>query len=278
MSSYPTAGSIANCPNCGAHRTGSWCAGCGQEAEGGPHASARALRRQWERVRHSIVALIVHPGELTAEFRDGKRARSVSPWRLAINLVTFFFVLSFVTDFRVANFARQDSGGALAGVISEAASLAHVDVPTYIERVDRRFDAFYTVLIFLLVAVTALTARLTHWRSGVRWSVHFVFALHLIAWAFILNFVYLVAMRLFKVPAFMFGTNPSVSVAGAALLFLVILWQFGYVLVAFRRVYADSWIGGSAKAAVMVVVKLVAGNALAFVSFWLAIQSLAHVA
>jgi hypothetical protein len=35
--------------------------------------------------------------------------------------------------------------------------------------------------------------------------------------------------------------------------------------------------GGSAKAALMVAVKLVAGNALAVLSFWLAVQSLMHV-
>jgi len=278
MSSIPAAPSISHCPNCGAPATGAWCAGCGQEALAGPNFSSRALRRQWDRIRHTVVALVVHPGQLTAEFRDGQRARSVSPWRLAINLVTFFFVLSFVTDFRVASLARQDPGGALAGVISEAASLAHVDVPTYLERVDRRFDAIYTVLITVLVVIAALTARLTHWRPGARWSVHFVLALHLVAWSFIVNFIYLVAMRLFNVSAFMVGTSASFSAVGASLLFLVILWQFGYVLVAFRRVYADSWMGGSAKAAVMVIVKLVAGNALAFVSFWLAVQSLAQLA
>jgi Protein of unknown function (DUF3667) len=235
------------------------------------------MRRQWQRIRHSIVALVVHPGQLTAEFRDGKLARSVSPWRLAINVVTFFFVLSFVTDFRVATVARQDPGGPLAGAISAAASLAHADLPTYIERVDRRFDATYTALLAVLVVIAALTARLTHWRPGARWGVHFVFALHLVAWSFILNFAYLVAMRLFGQSAFMVGSYPTFSPIGATLLSVVMLWQFCYVLVAFRRVYGDSWIGGSAKAVVMVAVKLVAGNALAVLSFWLAVQSLSLV-
>ena len=223
------------------------------------------------------MALVVHPGQLTAEFRDGKRARSVTPWRLAFNLVTFFFLLSFVTDFRVANIARQDPAGALASAVSEAASLAHVDLPTYIERVDRRFSTIYTVLVALLVVITAVTARLTHWRTGTRWSVHFVFALHLIAWSFILNFVYLVAMRLFNLKPFMVGTDASFNLASTSLLLLTILWQFGYVLVAFRRVYEDSWTGGSAKAVLMVVVKLVAGTALAFLSYWLALNSLARL-
>jgi len=277
MSSHPIAESNSTCPNCGVRRTGAWCAHCGQESEIGQNATPRAIRRQWARIRHSIVALVVHPGQLTAEFRDGKRARSVAPWRLAFNLVTFYFLLSFVTDFRVANIARQDPGGALANAVSEAANLAHVDLSTYIEHVDRRFSTIYTVLVALLVVITALTARLTHWRPGSRWSVHFVFALHLVAWSFILNFVYLAAMRLFRLPAFMVGTDASFHPASASLLLLTILWQFGYVLVAFRRVYDDSWTGGSAKAVVMVAVKLVAGTALAFLSYWLALNSLAGV-
>jgi Protein of unknown function (DUF3667) len=113
MSSHESAESNASCPNCGAQSGGAWCAGCGQETLVGPRKPGRALRRQWLRIRHSIVAIVAivaHPGQLTAEFRDGKRARSVSPWRVAINLVTFFFVRSFVTDFRVATIARQDPG------------------------------------------------------------------------------------------------------------------------------------------------------------------------
>jgi hypothetical protein len=277
MSHFAGDAYVANCPNCGAPNPGAWCAACGQESLTGPNTGARTLRRQWERIRHSAVALVFHPGQLTAEFRDGQRARSVSPWRLAINLVTFFFLLSFVTDFRVANLARQDPGGTLSGVISEAAHAANVDVPTYLDRVDRRFDTIYTAMIAVLVAIAALTARLTHWRPGARWSVHFVFALHLVAWSFIVNFVYLVALRVFNVPAFLLGRNAPDVAIGGVLLFLVLAWQFGYVLVAFRRVYGDTRMGGAMKSLVMVAVKLIAGNALAFTSFWLAVQSLSRV-
>jgi len=105
---------------------------------------ARTLRRQWQRIRHSLVALIVHPGQLTAEFRDGQRARSINPWRLAFNVIAVFFVLSFVTDFRAANFPKQDPSGKLAAVL---------------ERVDRRFNAIDTVLVTLAIAAAALIAR-----------------------------------------------------------------------------------------------------------------------
>ena len=96
-----------------------------------------------------MVALLVHPGQLTAEFRDGQRARSISPWRLAFNTIAVFFVLSFVTDFRVANFPKQDLSGTLADAISAAARQTNVDEATVTERVDRRFNAIYTLLVIL---------------------------------------------------------------------------------------------------------------------------------
>jgi hypothetical protein len=47
----------------------------------------------------------------------------------------------------------------------------------------------------------------------------------------------------------------------------------GQLLLAFRRVYADRWIVGSVKAAVMVVTGLVVGNAMVFLSLWLALKT-----
>jgi len=55
-------------------------------------------------------------------------------------------------------------------------------------------------------------------------------------------------------------SDTRVQAAGFALLALVLLWQYVYVLIAFRRVYADGWASGAAKAALMLVVKLLASN------------------
>ncbi len=257
--------------------TGPFCAACGQESLAGPHPFVCSLRRQWERVRHSAVALVVHPGQLTAEFRDGQRARSVAPWRIAFNLVTFFFVLSFVTDFRVANFARQDPSGTLKIAIATAAQQANVELSVYNERVDRRFDAIYTLFVVLLVGVSTVLVRVTHWRPRVRWGIHLVFALHFTAWTFIANFVFYVAMRVFDLSTYTTNSDPRVQVGGFVLLTLVLLWQFSYVLFAFRRVYADGWLRGAGKAALVIAVKLVAGNVIALLAIWLTIQSLKRV-
>jgi Beta-eliminating lyase len=75
VEAVPNAAATPTCANCGAELLGEWCAECAQESISG-HSARRTLHRQWERVRLLIVALVVHPGLLTAEFRDGQRARS----------------------------------------------------------------------------------------------------------------------------------------------------------------------------------------------------------
>ncbi len=264
-------GLAAACPNCGARVVGPWCAGCGQEHAMGRGTVQRMIRRQWERIRHSLWTLVAHPGQLTAEFRDGQPARSVAPWRLTFNMIAVFFLLSFVTDFRVANFPKQDPSGTISNAISTAAKEARVDEATFTERLDRRFNTFYTLWVGVLVAARAAVARLTHLRDPSPWSVHFVFALHLTAWSVVANVVFYIAQRLF-------GLSPTANDAYAqwanlALVVAIELWLLAYVLLAFRRVYADRWIVGSVKAAVMVVTGLVVGNAMVFLSLWLALKT-----
>jgi hypothetical protein len=266
---------VAHCPNCGTQATGPWCAGCGQELGAGRGAFARAARRQWGRVQHSLVALVAHPGQLTAEFRDGRRARSISPWRLAFNVITVFLVLSFVTNFRVASFPKLDPSGTLAIALGTAAQRAKVDQASFTERVDRRFNTIYTVLAVLPIGIVAMVARLTHLRRREPWSVHFAFALHLIAWTFILNLIYLTVMRMFEVPTIPVADESTSPVAGAALLAVILSWQYGYMLLAFRRVYADGWIGSGAKAALLLCIALITDNAVLFLSIGLALKTLA---
>jgi len=275
MDAVPDAGSSSRCPNCGARANGPWCSGCGQDLVVGKGAFVRTVRRQWDRISHSLVALVVHPGQLTAEFRNGQRARSINPWRLTLNVVAIFFVLSFVTNFRIANFPKQDPSGELASAIAGGARQANVDEATFIERVDRRFSAIYSVLVSISIASFAVLAGLSHLRRRERWSVHFVFALHLTAWTFIANLVYYLAMRSLGLSA---TYDSQTQAAGAALLGLIVFWQLAYVLLAFRRVYADGWIGAGVKALVTVAVWLLIGNMVVVLSFWLAVKTASYLA
>ena len=273
MDATPDAAGGSKCPNCGARLIGHWCASCGQESTVEQRALIRTVQRQWRRIRHTLVALMVHPGQLTAEFRDGLRARSISPWRLTFNVLTVFFLLSFATDFGVANFPKEDPSGQLALAISDAAQRARVDQVTFMERVDRRFNPIYTLLLTLSIATSAVVARLTHLQRRHSWGVHFVFALHLTAFGLAVNLVYYLAMRLFGVSVTYSGQTSGV---GAVLFAFGVVWQLVYVCLAFRRVYADGWIGASAKAGLIVATGLVVANGLAVLALLLAIKASLH--
>jgi hypothetical protein len=142
----------------------------------------------------------------------------------------------------------------------------------FTERLDRRFNSIYTLLVIVIVGARALAARLTHPRHPAKWSVHFVFALHLTAWAFIVTLAYLVVLRLLGARFGPFGAAGA-SGPGAVLLGLVELWQWSYVALAFRRVYGDRWFAASMKSIVMVAVGLLVSNALIFVALWLALNT-----
>jgi hypothetical protein len=185
-------------------------------------------------------------------------------------VLTVFFLLSFVTNFGVANFPKQDPSGWLGEGLSAGAQQAKLDEPAFINRVDRRFNGIFTLMQVLVIAFSALVARLTHLRRRESWSTDLVFALHFTAWVVIANLVYFLAMRLLGL-SLTYGAQTSA--AGTVLLGLMLLWQFSYVFVAFRRVYGDSWVGAAAKSAAMVALAFIVANVLAILSFLLAIQA-----
>ena len=98
------------------------------------------------------------------------------------------------------------------------------------------------------IAAFAVMARLTDWRCREAWNLHLVFALHFVAWSFVANLVYFFAMRLFGLSL---TYQAQRGTTGATLIALILLWQFGYLSLALRRVYADGWIGAGARAAGM---------------------------
>lgn len=260
------------CPNCGASLAADWCSRCGQERVLEHGALRRYLERQVRRVVHTIRALLLQPGQLTLEYARGQRVRSISPWRLTFNVLALFLALSFVTGFRVATFAHVDTTGRLHDAIVSAAAREGVDEGVFVERVERRFALVYTGMTLVTVAATALVVGLTHRRR--RWNVAGVFALHITAWGFPLDAIFSMAMR---ATGGMVSITPTEITQAALrgvvglLVFEAIL--FAYVLIALRRVYGDGAVAGSAKALLVVIVRLVVSNLVVFAAAALALMT-----
>jgi len=99
----------ATCLNCGTPLVGPFCSACGQR-DVPPYPSVRELAVDafWElsgwdgRFATTVRALLRHPGKLTREFLEGRRARYISPLRLYLmSRLVFFIAAAAAPDVRL---------------------------------------------------------------------------------------------------------------------------------------------------------------------------------
>src|SRR5262245_59123898 len=91
----------AACLNCGTPLGGPFCSSCGQR-DIPPYPSTRelAIDAFWElsgwdgRFASTVRALVRHPGLLTREFLEGRRARYISPLRLYLMASLVYFIIA----------------------------------------------------------------------------------------------------------------------------------------------------------------------------------------
>jgi hypothetical protein len=131
------------CDNCCAPITDRFCSSCGQRAAG-RIVSLRALLREVledqlsleARLPRTLHALLLRPGLLTADYREGRIARYVPPARLyLVTGLVFFLIVSYVVSFEglfsnIAPYIDDETGLALEG-----ADIVLVGLPVDPERV-----------------------------------------------------------------------------------------------------------------------------------------------
>jgi hypothetical protein len=131
-----------SCDNCGAEVADRFCSSCGQRAAG-RIVSLRALLREVledqlsleARLPRTLHALLLRPGRLTADYREGRIARYVPPTRLyLVTGLVFFLVVSYVVSFEglfsnIAPYIDDETGQ-----VMEGASVVVVGLPVHPER------------------------------------------------------------------------------------------------------------------------------------------------
>ena len=218
------------CLNCGAMRSGAYCAACGQKAAAlNPTIAdfvndlAHELLHVDGKIFRSVQLLLTRPGLLTLEQFAGRRARYVSPIRLyLIFSVVFFAVMQFTpNDLHVQITSRDAVDPQLLQQRTEEA-IAAVNEVTHV---------WAPRVMFLLVPVFGAFVMLSRRRSGYNYPQHLYFALHVhSAWFFAFTVGQLA--RLVPVP---YAQN--------AIAVLMVLYAGAYLWFAFRRAYATTLLG-----------------------------------
>ncbi|MGE5833627.1 MAG: DUF3667 domain-containing protein [Acidobacteriota bacterium] len=246
----------AVCLNCGAALTGAYCARCGQKATssdltlaGFLHETTHELTHWDGKVPATLKALFFKPGLLTADFLAGRRARWLTPLRVYLICSVALFggrALIEETGLRTTremagvSFTRRDTTGPLTPEereLYERSPLARIFGVDRVERAtrdskrfNREFEAALPKAMFILLPVFALLTNLAWRKSHPRYPAHLYVALHIHAAVF----------SAFLILSIVVGLIPSRTIAALAGLSFAgyVVW---YGLVAFHRVFRDSW-------------------------------------
>jgi hypothetical protein len=252
---------VRTCPNCGNQRVEKYCPECGQRF-GRSLACTEVFRVVADdqfsidaKLPRTLHALFLRPGRLTAEYRDGRVARYIPPFRLyLLASVLFFVLLSFLS--RRSDWAeraeleiRKDMAtDTLTSdtIKSDSSWISEVEVNFPWQWLDQKLETNIKALaqlppsvamrrvvdttleetpkvMFVLLPVFALMLKLLYFRRARFYIEHFVFALHFHAFAYVLFSIALIIGSgwVFLIPAIVLPV---------------------YLLLAMRRAYAQGWI------------------------------------
>jgi hypothetical protein len=263
------------CLNCGATVSGAFCSACGQRVIPAYPTVREMAGDAWQelsgydgRFARTFKLLLRRPGALTLDVLEGRRARYVSPVRLYLVASLIYFVVAAASPnltrpFRATNDKVKIDLSASEEALNSIPAEEREKILKDLERAPwwmrdfltsvvaapvafrRRFLEYLPRVLFTLVPVFAAIVAIFYRRG--RFLIHLIFALHLHAAVFI-------AMSFAQLSNF----SRNVVFAGACGL-ITFAFIVVYSLLAFRRVYRESWPRTLAKSAGVAVIYLVAG-------------------
>ena len=242
-----------SCPTCGAAVRARYCGACGERRlEPGDLRVLALFAQAFESLTHTdgrvfrtFKALLLRPGELTLAYAQGRRKSYIAPFQVfLITNVVFFFGQSLLGFQALSNTFRshvenQVYSARVLALATERLAAAGVTREAYEPVFDHAVDVNAKALVVLWVPFCALLIWVMSLGAGRRGAVHWVFALHLVAFwlvvlAAILPLVGFTMSPVLKV----FGLGDAWLDAGAAWLIVALSAVWAYH--AFGRVYGGT--------------------------------------
>jgi hypothetical protein len=231
---------VASCPNCGHGAPGNFCPECGQ-AQGPVRITTREIVDEIageflqfdSKLVRTLLTLVFRPGFLAREYFEGRRQRYVRPFRLYLGAsVLYFLVLAVLTARMPERFghgflASADAIEALRQWTPFAAAhpLGKAGGPELAERMWQVFLQYGPKVQMLAIPLYACLLWWVYRDARRTYAEHFVFALHLHAFQFMLNLV----------TALVFVAAPPGGAQKTGLFLFSLTWV--YLFAALRTVY-----------------------------------------
>ena len=245
----------AACLNCNSPLTGEFCSACGQKVPRTDltlrdfvHETTEQLVNWDGKIPQTLRTLLLKPGVLTVDFLEGRRARWLMPLRVYLICSVAYFLTKPMVESVTHQSARPVANVAVTGdagstqLKPEDIAAIEKGLPAKIfgadrlmraaadgPRLNREINATMPKAMFVLLPFFALLTRVAWAKRLPRYPAHLYLALHVhAAW-----FVALLGMML---------ATAFLPTAGEALvnipLSIYLVW---YPIVAFRRVFGESW-------------------------------------
>jgi hypothetical protein len=265
----PTDTANALCTNCGANLHGEYCSQCGQRRAAPVRSLWHLLTEVAEDLTHSdsriwrtLGYLAVRPGFLMREYRAGRRARYLPPFRLYLALSVVFFALAVTTSPPRAYVVSLDPAHLGATSPVSGSDAVHLCRSTYGGPGARPVQEFIRTrcpellrdggrslaaafehnlprAMFLFVPLVALFMKAMYWRPRRYYVEHWLFLLYLQSFAFLLIIVGIVV--------------GYVSPRAVDKWLTIALWLYAgyYLVVSMRAVYQQSQVATGFKVALL---------------------------
>ena len=253
------ASETSQCPNCSAELEFEHCPRCGQRRIHPQDLSARHYFRQLadeiatlhERFKtlRTLRTLLV-PGLLSAEFLAGRRQPYLTPFKVYVVCAAVYFLAAPAAGFTLASMLEADQSGTLRRLVSARAADRGLDPQLFNARFDFRVQSVYTITLGAAAVVFALLLQWLFRQQRRPYGAHLIFALHYVA------FVYLVTI----LAGLSRSIGLSVDVAAGAGYVLIV----PYLILALKRVYAQSTGIIVLKAAALLLLTVILNNLASF--------------
>ena len=239
---------MSQCANCSAELEHEYCCWCGQRRIHPEDLSARHfLRELADTVANFPEKLktvrtfrgLMTPGRLTAEYLAGHRQTYLNPFRFYLVCAAVFFLMAPVAGFTLASMLDSDASGVLRGLVATHVSQSNLDPVLFNRRFDTRVQSILTITFGASALVLALMLQLLFRKRDWPYGAHLVFALHYI------SLIYLLTVAAGITRVMHLSLDLATTIGYVPLLV--------YLVLALKRVYAESTGPILLKAGVLIV-------------------------
>lgn len=239
------------CSNCGTALVGEYCFRCGQKRLPDDHLSMRHFLHEavvhvgdfeHTKIFRTVRALLFRPGLLTNEYIAARRVDWITPLKAFVTVfaISFFLYSAFksVAVYDVTTLLDMDPRGTFRKAIERLAERRQISFDAFIAAVNAKWRTYISVSQFIYPPLFAVILMAFYSRQRRYFVEHLVFSTHYQTFALLAT---VLAWPLYLL------TGLAMTRGAAILAIAMTALMVGYLIVAVRNVYRQSWLASSIK-------------------------------